>query len=93
MSNIVEFPAAEPVEKEWTKAMVDKLHSEAFRDLEPGIFGCMQMSGITAQLMFNAGLGEENADLNWAVFHLDEMLRRLNEEYQARWYAERVVQS
>jgi hypothetical protein len=37
MSNIVEFPIADrPI----TESEIDKLHSEAFRDLEPGICDC-----------------------------------------------------
>jgi hypothetical protein len=91
MSNVVEFPGAEPEEIEWTQDKIDEVHGRAFRDLETGIFDCMQMSGIAAQLMLNARLGEENEDLNWAVFHLDKMLRRLKEDYEARWYPEKAA--
>ncbi len=41
MSNIVEFPIADrPI----TESEIDKLHSEAFRNLEPGICDCACMA-------------------------------------------------
>jgi transcriptional regulator NrdR family protein len=80
MSNVVEFPLSDrPI----TESEIDKLHSEAFRDLENGICDCINMSGIAAQLMSNARIGEENANLRFAVLHLDETLRRLKESYYA----------
>ena len=50
MSNVVEFPGAEPVEIEWTQDMIDEVHGRAFRDLEKGIFDCATMSVIALQL-------------------------------------------
>jgi hypothetical protein len=54
MSNVVEFPAADrPI----TESEIAKLHSEAFRDLEPGICDCTTMAQIAAQIVTNeAGL-------------------------------------
>jgi len=45
MSNIVEFP---PTDRPITESDVDKLHSEAFRDLEPEICDCESMAKIAA---------------------------------------------
>src|SRR6267378_326820 len=47
------------------------------------------MSGIAAQLMSNARVGEEGHALGFAVLHLDEMLRHLKEDYYARWQVRR----
>src|SRR6266702_130578 len=49
MSNVVEFPTTDrPI----TESEIDKLHSEAFRDFEPGICDCTTMAKIAAQMMF-----------------------------------------
>ena len=49
MSNLVEFPIADrPI----TESEIDKLHSEAFRNLEPLICDCTSMAKIAAQMMF-----------------------------------------
>ena len=40
MTNVVEFPGAEPVEKEWTQDKIDEVHGRAFRDLEKSISDC-----------------------------------------------------
>jgi hypothetical protein len=46
MSNLVEFPIADrPI----TESEIDKLHSEAFRNLEPLICDCTSMAKIAAQ--------------------------------------------
>jgi hypothetical protein len=86
MSNVVEFP---PSDRPVTESEIDKFHSEAFRDLENGICDCVNLSGIAAQLMSNARIGEENANLCFAVLHLDEMLRHLKESCYAAWHGEK----
>jgi len=86
MSNLLEFPLPDrPV----TESEIAELHSQAFRDLEGGISDCIHMSGIAAQLMSNARVGEEGDALGFAVLHLDEMLRHLKEDYYARWHGEK----
>src|SRR5258705_3746878 len=50
-----------------TESEIAELHSQAFRDLEGGISDCIHMSGIAAQLMSNARVGEEGHDLGFAV--------------------------
>ena len=84
MSNVVEFPAAD--EHQWTEAEIDKLHGEAFRDLEMSLRDCVKMSGIAAQLMLY--VTTEDSSLNFAVMHTAEMLMRLEKEYDARWHGE-----
>jgi hypothetical protein len=85
-NTIIEFPIADrPI----TESEIDKLHSEAFCNPESGICDCIHMSGIAAQLMSNARVGEEDHALGFAVLHLDVMLRHLKEDYHARWHGEK----
>jgi hypothetical protein len=46
MSNIVEFPGREPPPEGYSEEYVDKLHAEAFRDLEGRIDDCAIMASI-----------------------------------------------
>jgi hypothetical protein len=84
MSNVVEFPTADrPV----TESEIDKLHSEAFRDLESGICDCTTMAKIAAQMAANkAGI---DGELVFAVCHVSEMLAAFKASYYAAWYAEK----
>ena len=85
MSNIVEFPIADrPI----TESEVDKLHSEAFRDLEPRICDCTTMATIAAQMMFAKDDGT-NRELVFAVAHVSEMLTALKADYYAAWHGEK----
>jgi hypothetical protein len=81
MSNVVDFPDADqpPI----TETEIDKLHSQAFCDLEPEICDCVRMSGIAAQLIMN---NDEAAP--FAVAHLYEMLRRFRQEYYAAYHGD-----
>jgi hypothetical protein len=54
MSNVVEFP---PSDRPITESEIDKLHSEAFRDLESGICDCATMAKIAAQMVLAADDG------------------------------------
>jgi hypothetical protein len=57
MSNIVEFP---PTDRPITESDVEKLHSEALRDLEPEICDCESMAKIAAQTAMNTELRTAN---------------------------------
>ncbi|WBL82290.1 hypothetical protein I3J27_18330 [Bradyrhizobium xenonodulans] len=81
MSNVVELP---PPDR--STVNVDKLHAQAFRDLETNLRDCMRMAGIAAQLMFDASIGDDQ--LRFAVFHSAEMLKALEQEYDARWHGQ-----
>ena len=66
----VEFPIADrPI----TESEIDKLHSEAFRNLESGICDCTTMAKIAAQMVLAEDDGT-NRDLIFAVCHVSEML-------------------
>jgi hypothetical protein len=85
MSEIVQFPgSAEKPEREWSEQEVDKIHGQAFRDLEGPISDCASMVQITAQLMSQFDNGEY-PHVCFAVFHLNDMLRELKKTYYARW--------
>jgi hypothetical protein len=84
MSSIIEFPIAYKPIKE---SEIDKLHSEAFRDLEPGICDCESMAKIAAQIAMNTKT--EDRELVFAVVHAMEMLTALKKNYYAAWYGER----
>jgi hypothetical protein len=45
------------------------------------------MSEIAAEMMSRAKI--DDTPLNFAVFHLAELLTRLEKEYDARWHGER----
>ena len=100
--NVVEFPSAEPVEIEWTQSMIDEVHGRAFRDLEKGIFDAATMSVIALQLAeraidgrrheFTAAVQAEADDqAMFAVSHVADMVTKLKADYEAMWYAEKVV--
>jgi hypothetical protein len=85
MSNIVEFPIADrPI----TESEVDKLHSAAFGDLEPGICDCTTMAKIAAQMVLAADDGT-NREFLIAVAHVCYMLTALKANYYAAWYGEK----
>ncbi|MGY8685018.1 hypothetical protein Q2941_45840 [Bradyrhizobium sp. UFLA05-153] len=65
---------------------IDKLHGEAFRELETNLRDCLRMVSTAAQLMFDASI--EDDQLRFTVFHSAEMLKRLEKEYDASWRGE-----
>jgi len=82
--NIVEFPLPDrPI----TESDIDKLHSEAFRDLEGPISDCQSMAKIAAQMMCNASTMD--GELVFAVCNTSRMLTTLMAEYHAAWHGEK----
>src|SRR5215471_18802344 len=90
-NNVVEFPGREPSPEGYSAEHVDKVHAEAFRDLEGHIHDCVQMSEIAAQKMGNTTCNDEG--LVFAVFHLHEMLLKLEKYYRAGWHGEVPISS
>jgi hypothetical protein len=84
---IVEFPGREPPAAGYSEPYIDKLHSEAFRDLEGSICDCEIMARIAAQLMSNARSDDD--ELVFVVFHVSQMLTALKADYHARWHGEK----
>ena len=95
MTNIIEFPSAEPVEIEWTQEMIDEVHGRAFRDLEDRISDCAIMAhiavGLAEPFINNRDCKAEQA--LFAVIHVADMLKKLKADYEGAWYAEKAVQS
>src|ERR1700730_2944843 len=97
MSNIVEFPPSDrPIdthepERQWTENEVDKLHSEAFRNFEPGICDCVSMAKIAFDRICDHKT--EDRELVFAVAHAWEMLDALRTNYYAAWHGEKERQS
>jgi hypothetical protein len=88
MSNVVEFPAADrPI----TESEIDKLHSEAFRDLEGRISDCVWMSVIALEMVERAleGRDEKHEKAMFAMFEAAKRLRQLKADYHAAWHGEK----
>ena len=88
MSNVVEFPLPErPI----TEDEIDKLHSEAFRDLEGPIGDCVHMASIAVQMAEHAieGRDDKHEKALFAVFQVAVMLKKLKADYHAAWHGER----
>jgi hypothetical protein len=81
-STIIEFPIAD---RQVTESEIDKLHSEAFRDLEPRICDCVSMAKIAAQNVMDIN----DRELVFAVAHVFEMLTALKADYCAAWHGEK----
>jgi hypothetical protein len=83
-NNIIDFP---PVDRPITETEIDKLHSQAFRDLEGGISDCVSMAKIAADQIHD--LKTEDRELVFAVAHTWELLAKLKADYYAAWYDEK----
>jgi hypothetical protein len=79
--SVIEFPGHDrPI----TKDEIDKLHSEAFRDLEGDLCDCLRMSEVAMRVMPD----ETDEHLMFAVLQTKDMLGRLKERYYALWHGE-----
>jgi len=87
MSNLVTFPVEQ---RPFTEAEIDKLHAEAFRDLESRISDCVLMSTIALEMAERAieGREEKHEKAMFIVFELVRMLKRLKAGYHASWHGE-----
>jgi hypothetical protein len=84
-NTIIEFPIADrPI----TESEIDKLHSEAFRNLESDICDCTSMAKIAAQMVIDKDDGTDR-ELVFAVAHVSEMLTALKAGYYASWHDEK----
>ncbi len=90
MSSIIEFPIADrPI----TESEIDKLHAEAFRDLEGEVCDLDRMGEIARNLIMNCAAKEDSFhDLELATFAVWQLAKMANEfstNYQKRWHGER----
>jgi hypothetical protein len=86
--DIITFPGGGLSDHPVTESEIDKLHSEAFCDLEPSICDCESMAKIAAQMVFAKDDGT-NCEMLFAVAHVSEMLSALKANYYAAWHGER----
>jgi hypothetical protein len=87
-ADIVEFPLPDrPI----SASEIDKLHSEAFRDLEGHIGDCVHMASIAVQMAEHAieGRDDKHEKAMFAVFQVAVMLKKLKADYYAAWHGER----
>ncbi len=87
MNNIVDFPATDRV---ITEAQTDKLHADAFRDLEGRLCDCVRMAHIAGDLAANAKDVDE--DMIFAIVHTFEMLEKLKADYYAAYHDEKPLE-
>jgi hypothetical protein len=82
MSDIIEFPG--PPDRPITEDETDKLHAEAFRDLEGRIADCVVMAGIAARIVSELKITEGGTnEVHFTVFHTFQMLKKLQADYDA----------
>jgi hypothetical protein len=86
-ADILTFPGDGLPDRQFTEADVDKIHGDAFRDLEMSLRDCVRMREIAAEMMSRAKI--DDTSLNFVVFHLASLLSKLEKEYDARWHGER----
>lgn len=79
MSEVIDFPASGPL----TPGHADRIHAQAFRDLEARLCDCVSMALIAAQIAAN--VRSENGELIFAVSHVLEMLTKLKADYYAAY--------
>jgi hypothetical protein len=84
---VIEFPT---VDRPITEDEIDKLHSEAFRDLESMICDCVLMASIAIQMVEPAieGRDEKHEKAMFTVFQVAVMLKKLKADYYAAWNGE-----
>jgi hypothetical protein len=87
-ADIITLPGAGLPDRPITESDIDRLYSEAFRDLESGICDCESMEKIAAQEMFSKYTGTDR-ELVFAVTHVSEMLTALKANYYAAWHGEK----
>jgi len=91
MSNVVEFPDLAPAEG-YSEAYIEKLHAQAFRDMEGEVCDVDRMGEIANDLIMNCSAREDGFhDLElatFAVWQLAKMLKEFKANYHKRWHGE-----
>jgi hypothetical protein len=93
-ADIFTFPGDGLPDRPITEQEVDKLHSQAFRDLEGGVCDLERMGQIAQDLIVQCVAredGERELELStFAVTQLAKMLRNFKDQYYKRWHGELV---
>ncbi|MGY8678525.1 hypothetical protein Q2941_12040 [Bradyrhizobium sp. UFLA05-153] len=94
MSEIIAFPSAEQLSEVHSEDAGDKLHAEAFRDLEGAVCDVDRMGEIANDLIMRCAATEDSLhDLElatFAVWQLAKMLKELRASYYKRWHGDLV---
>jgi len=93
--SVIEFPGREPPPEGYSEEYVDKLRSEAFRDLECEVHDLGLMGEIAVPLIMSCTIGKEDSMrklelAQLAVLRLTEMLKEFEANYRKRWHNEPV---
>jgi len=94
--SVIEFPGSPDLPlRPITEAEVDKLHSEAFCDLEGEVCDLELAGEISQQLIMQCTVGREDsmhqlALAQFAVLQLAKMVREFKANYYKRWHGEAV---
>ena len=87
--SVVEFPGKEPAPEGYSENHLDKLHADAFRDLEDKIQDIDRMGEIAEGLVADWAADVNNERClelaSFAVQHLADMLREFKAGYYAVW--------
>jgi hypothetical protein len=88
MSSVIEFPGKEPPPEGYSKEHVDKVHAEAFRDLEGEVCDLDRIGEIAQNLIMNCVAREDSFhDLELAAFavgQLAKMAKEFRTNYEKR---------
>lgn len=94
MSEVVQFPGAEPPPEGYSEQYIDKLHSDAFCDLESEVCDLERMGEISQRLIMGCCAREDGLRelelAQFAVLELAKMLRELRASYYKRYHNEPV---
>ena len=95
MRRVVPFPGATSevhADRPVTKSEIDKLHSEAFRNLEGEVCDLDRMGEIANDLIMNCAAREDcfhNLELaSFAVWQMAKMPQEFRANYNAAWHGE-----
>jgi hypothetical protein len=96
MSEVVQFPGATPAPEVHAELDPNKIHAQAFRDMEGEVSDLDRMAEIAQDLIMNCAAREDafhNLELaTFAVWQLAKMANKFRTNYQKRWYNERVAE-
>jgi hypothetical protein len=89
MSSIVEFPT---VDRPIAESEIDKLHSEAFRDLEGEICDLERAAAIARDLIAECAAREDSYRklelAQFAVWQVAKLAEEFKQDYYKRWHDE-----
>lgn len=90
MSEVIDFPT---VEREITESDVDKLHAEAFRDLEGVVCDLERAAAIARDLIGECSAREDSYRklelAQFAIWQAAKLAEEFKQDYYKRWHGEK----